>query len=235
MEQGKTEVKKKVLVVDDESQISEIIKFNLEKEGYEVETAADGQEALNKTHVFKPDIVLLDVMLPIIDGFQVCRKIRESFAMPIIMLTAKEEEVDKVLGFELGADDYITKPFGMRELMARVKANLKRASLSKVDVNTLIYVGDLVIDPSKHELRKHDKDMKLTHLEFELVKYLANNANHVFSREKLLEDVWGYDYAGDPRTVDVTIRRIREKIEDESSKPKYIMTKRSAGYYLNKV
>ncbi len=229
---------KKILVVDDEKPISDIIKFNLIKEGYDIETAFDGEEALKKVYQFQPDLVLLDVMLPKLDGFQVCRRIRESFNMPIIMLTAKEEEVDKVLGFELGADDYITKPFGMRELIARVKANLRRLSLADVDGNSngnnVIYAGKLIVDLDRYEVTKEDKTIELTLREFELLKFLATQVNQIFTREQLLKDVWGYEYFGDIRTVDVTVRRLREKVEDDSSEPTYIMTKRGVGYYFKR-
>lgn len=229
---------KKILVVDDEKPISDIIKFNLVKEGYEVETAFDGEEALKKVYQYQPDLVLLDVMLPKLDGFQVCRRIRESFNMPIIMLTAKEEEVDKVLGFELGADDYITKPFGMRELIARVKANIRRLNFVDVEMSSgggnSISAGKLTIDLDRYEVSKDDKIIELTLREFELLKFLATQSNQIFTREQLLKDVWGYEYFGDIRTVDVTVRRLREKVEDDSSEPTYIMTKRGVGYYFKK-
>jgi two-component system response regulator VicR len=226
---------KKILVVDDEKPISDIIKFNLVKEGYEVDTAFDGEEAIKRVYQFQPDLILLDVMLPKLDGFQVCKRIRESFNMPIIMLTAKEEEVDKVLGFELGADDYITKPFGMRELIARVKANLRRVELTDVDLNgTVIITGSLTIDLERYEVKCEDEVVELTLREFELLKFLATQANQIFTREQLLKDVWGYEYFGDIRTVDVTVRRLREKIEIDSSNPTYIMTKRGVGYYFKK-
>lgn len=229
---------KKILVVDDEKPISDIIKFNLVKEGYEVETAFDGEEALKKVYQYQPDLILLDVMLPKLDGFQVCRRIRESFNMPIIMLTAKEEEVDKVLGFELGADDYITKPFGMRELIARVKANIRRLNFVDTDMSASggnsVHAGKLIIDLDRYEVSKEDKIIELTLREFELLKFLATQANQIFTREQLLKDVWGYEYFGDIRTVDVTVRRLREKVEDDSSEPSYIMTKRGVGYYFKK-
>ncbi len=227
---------KKILIVDDEKPISDIIKFNLSKEGYEIDTAFDGDEALKKVYQFQPDLVLLDVMLPKLDGFQVCRKIRESFNMPIIMLTAKEEEVDKVLGFELGADDYITKPFGMRELIARVKANIRRVELVDVDSggSNIIAAGKLHIDLDRYEVKKENEVIELTLREFELLKFLATQSNQIFTREQLLKDVWGYEYFGDIRTVDVTVRRLREKVEDDSSEPTYIMTKRGVGYYFKK-
>ncbi|MDW7660731.1 MAG: response regulator YycF [Bacillota bacterium] len=229
---------KRILVVDDEKPISDIIKFNLVKEGYEIETAFDGEEALKKVYQFQPDLVLLDVMLPKLDGFQVCRKIREGFSMPIIMLTAKEEEVDKVLGFELGADDYITKPFGMRELIARVKANIRRVDISDSDGKGpnghIIIANSLTIDLDRYEVTKDCEVIELTLREFELLKFLATQANQIFTREQLLKDVWGYEYFGDIRTVDVTVRRLREKVEQDSSNPTYIMTKRGVGYYFKR-
>ncbi|HOO11550.1 MAG TPA: response regulator YycF [Bacillota bacterium] len=229
---------KKILVVDDEKPIADILKFNLEREGYSVELAYDGQEAIDKTHKCNPDLILLDIMLPKIDGFAVCKMLRQNYQTPIIMLTAKEEEVDKVLGLELGADDYITKPFSVRELLARVKANLRRAEIpvgSDANSGNCIKSGSLVIDLGKYEVRKEGKTIELTLREFELIKYLASQAEQVFTRETLLEDVWGYEYYGDVRTVDVTIRRLREKIEDDSSNPKYIITKRGVGYYFRRV
>jgi len=229
-------VDRKILVVDDEKPISDIIKFNLVKEGFEVDVAFDGEEALKKVYQFHPDLILLDLMLPKLDGFQVCRKIRESFNMPILMLTAKEEEVDKVLGLELGADDYITKPFGMRELIARVKANLRRIEVDKKQsVGSNIVSGNLSIDLDKYEVVKGDSIIDLTLREFELLRFLATQENQVFTREQLLKDVWGYEYYGDIRTVDVTVRRLREKVEDDSSSPKYILTKRGVGYYFRRI
>ncbi|HWQ77694.1 MAG TPA: winged helix-turn-helix domain-containing protein [Anaerovoracaceae bacterium] len=228
---------KKVLIIEDEKSISDIIKFNLNKEGFEVDTAYDGQNGLDKALSGNPDLILLDVMLPILDGFQVCKKLRETSTVPILMLTAKEEEVDKVLGLELGADDYITKPFGMRELIARIKANIRRTDLMSnlQDVPSNIQdFGSLTIDLNRYEVRKHGKALELTLREFELLKYLAERENKVFSREQLLEEVWGYEYYGDIRTVDVTVRRLREKLEDDSSDPKYIMTKRGIGYYFRR-
>jgi len=228
---------KKILVVDDEKPISDIIKFNLVKEGFNVEVAYDGDEALKLVYQYQPDLILLDVMLPKLDGFQVCRKVRESFSIPIIMLTAKEEEVDKVLGLELGADDYITKPFGMRELIARVKANLRRMDLNvevPMDANNVITSSNLVIDLDRYEVKKDEAIIELTLREFELLKFLATRENQIFTREQLLKDVWGYEYFGDIRTVDVTVRRLREKVEDDSSSPKFIMTKRGVGYYFRR-
>ncbi len=226
---------KKVLLVEDEKPIAEIVKFNLEKEGYQVELAGDGEIALQKVVQFNPDLVLLDVMLPKMDGFQVCRKIRESYTMPILMLTAKEEELDKVLGLEMGADDYITKPFGMRELLARIKANLRRTGEVSADKKGGTMVSGLLsIDFNKYEVKKETSVVELTSREFELLRFLAVQAEQVFTREQLLKEVWGYEYYGDIRTVDVTIRRLREKIEDNSSSPKFIMTKRGVGYYFRR-
>lgn len=228
---------KKILVVDDEKPISDIIKFNLVKEGFTVVVAYDGEEAVKLHDQVLPDLMLLDVMLPKMDGFQVCRKIREKHSTPIIMLTAKEEEVDKVLGLELGADDYITKPFGMRELIARVKANLRRIDMdgtAETGEVSVIESGNLSIDLDRYEVSKDEEIIELTLREFELLKYLATQENQIFSREQLLKDVWGYEYFGDIRTVDVTVRRLREKVEDDSSSPKYILTKRGVGYYFRR-
>ena len=227
---------RKVLVVDDEKNIVDIIKFNLKKEGYDVVTAADGQEGILKAYTENPDLILLDIMMPNVDGYEACRKIREKYDTPIIMLTARAEEVDKVLGFELGADDYVTKPFGVRELMARVKANLrKKAAAPKTGErqgeNILSFNG-LTIDVDLYEVKKDGETVSLTIREYELLKFLATQKNQVFSRELLLEKVWGYEYYGDVRTVDVTVRRLREKVEADPSSPKYIMTKRGVGYYF---
>lgn len=225
----------KVLVVDDERAIADIIKFNLEKEGYQVETAYDGEEGLEKIKSFQPNLVVLDIMMPKKDGFQVLKEVRVSHKFPVIMLTAKEEEVDKVLGLELGADDYVVKPFSMRELIARIKANLRRIDFASVKVNNDIIKSDeLEIDLVRYEVMKNGKVIDLTLREFELLKFLASSAEQVFSREQLLEEVWGYEYYGDIRTVDVTVRRLREKIEDNSGEFKYILTKRGVGYYFGR-
>lgn len=227
---------KKVLVVDDEKNIVTIIAFNLKKEGYEVVTASDGEEGIRKTFEEKPDLILLDIMMPKVDGYEACKKIREHYDTPIIMLTARAEEVDKVLGLELGADDYVTKPFGIRELMARVKANLRRKEVVQKEPvesgNTMVF-GKLLIDIDRYEVRKEETVVELTYREFELLKFLAQQKTQVFSRETLLEKVWGYEYFGDVRTVDVTVRRLREKVEDDPSKPLYVLTKRGVGYYFN--
>jgi two-component system response regulator VicR len=228
---------RKVLIIEDEKAISDIVKFNLTKEGFATDTVFDGKEGLERALATDPDLVLLDVMLPSMDGFDVCRKLREKSNVPIIMLTAKEEEVDKVLGLELGADDYITKPFGLRELIARIKANIRRAQppqQPEQDSAGVQDFGSLKIDMDRYEVRKNGTPLELTLREFELLKYLAEREDKVFSREQLLEDVWGYEYYGDIRTVDVTVRRLREKLEDDPGNPKYIMTKRGVGYFFKR-
>lgn len=227
---------KKILIVDDEKNIVDILKFNLKKEGFTTIEAYDGEQAIEMALAEKPDLILLDVMLPKMDGFTVCRKLRQSISTPILMLTAKEEEVDKVLGLELGADDYITKPFSQRELMARVKSNIRRSSLEENDAikGSMIKCGLLVIDVDRYEVKREESTIELTLREFELVKFLAMHPGQIFSRENLLEKVWGYEYYGDVRTVDVTIRRVREKLEKDPANCEYIMTKRGVGYYFSK-
>jgi len=227
-------MKRKILIVDDEKNIVDILKFNLNKEGFETIEAYDGKQALEMVERENPDLILLDIMLPEYDGFTVCKKIRQTMNTPIIMLTAREEEVDKVLGLELGADDYITKPFSPRELMARVKANLRRMTedVQKTQ-GEILRCGDLTIDINRYEIKRGDEIIELTLREFELVKFLAAQKGQIFSRESLLEKVWGYEYYGDVRTVDVTVRRLREKLERMPSKPEYILTKRGVGYYFN--
>jgi len=230
-------VDKKILIVDDEKNIVDILKYNLKKEGFETIEAYDGEQAINMALNNKPDLIILDVMLPKYDGFTVCRKLRQSISTPIIMLTAKEEEVDKVLGLELGADDYITKPFSTRELIARIKANLRRTvfeNSSNNETANVLNFGDLTIDIDRYEVRRDGEVIELTLREFELVKFLAMHNGQIFTRESLLEKVWGYEYYGDVRTVDVTIRRIREKLEKDTSNCEYILTKRGVGYYFRK-
>ena len=227
----------KILVVEDEASIVTMLAYNLKKEGYDVVTAEDGEVALEKFESENPDLLLLDIMMPKMDGYEVCRKIREKSNVPIIMLTARADEVDKVVGLEMGADDYVTKPFGNRELIARVKANLRRSDIAPVtnnekDGNNQVY-GDLNIDFDRYEVTKRGEVINLTLREFELLTFLATQTPTIFTRENLLEKVWGYEYFGDVRAVDVTIRRLREKIEDDPSKPKYIVTKRGVGYYFN--
>ena len=228
-------MKNRVLIAEDEKPISDIIKFNLEKEGYEIITAYDGEDALKKALNEELELIILDIMLPSIDGFEICKRVREKSSVPIIMVTAKEEEVDKILGLELGADDYITKPFSIRELVARVKANVRRQEMNinaDQQEKEIIKNKDLSIDLMKYEVKKGSTSIDLTVREFELLKFLAKQKDQVFSREQLLERVWGYEYYGDIRTVDVTVRRLREKVEDDSSNPTYIMTKRGVGYYF---
>jgi two-component system, OmpR family, response regulator VicR len=229
-------MEKRILVVDDEQPIADILQFNLQKEGYEVICAYDGEEALQKVEEVVPDLILLDIMLPLKDGMEVCREVRKKYDMPIIMLTAKDSEIDKVLGLELGADDYVTKPFSTRELLARVRANLRRHSQAAAqeetnDTNEII-IGSLVIRPDAYIVLKRGETIELTHREFELLHYLAKHIGQVMTREHLLQTVWGYDYYGDVRTVDVTVRRLREKIEDNPSHPSWIVTRRGVGYYL---
>lgn len=226
----------KILVVDDEQSIMKIIAFNLKKEGYDVVCAEDGEMAIQMFEKEKPDLILLDIMMPKIDGYGVCKRIRDKSDIPIIMLTARADEVDKVLGLEIGADDYVTKPFSNRELMARVKANLRRKPIlikeeNQNDDGKNVF-GELTIDFDRYEVLKRNQPINLTIREFELLKFLAIKKNQIFTREALLSQVWGYEYFGDVRAVDVTIRRLREKIEDDASKPKYILTKRGIGYYF---
>lgn len=231
--------KKTILVVDDEKPIVDILLYNLEKEGYETLEANDGVTAVDIALDKQPDLILLDIMLPRMDGLTVCKRIKQSLNIPILMLTAKDEEIDKILGLELGADDYITKPFSVRELMARIKANLRKfeatsntaESTNSGKGGSKIKIGPLSLDYEKFEVRVNDKVVDLTLREFEVLKYLANQPGQVVTRELLLEKVWGYEYYGDIRTVDVTVRRIREKIEKDTSNPK-IITKRGVGYYI---
>ncbi|WP_347104141.1 response regulator YycF [Streptococcus anginosus] len=228
---------KKILVVDDEKPISDIIKFNMVKEGYEVVTAFDGREALEMFEAERPDILILDLMLPEMDGLEVARTIRKTSNVPIIVLSAKDSEFDKVIGLEIGADDYMTKPFSNRELQARVKAILRRTDLTIENQEAEaepkeIVIGDLQILTDAFVVKKHGEELDLTHREFELLHHLATHIGQVMTREHLLETVWGYDYFGDVRTVDVTIRRLREKIEDIPSRPEYILTRRGVGYYM---
>ncbi|CCI62096.1 response regulator YycF [Streptococcus dysgalactiae] len=231
---------KKILIVDDEKPISDIIKFNLTKEGYDIVTAFDGREAVTIFEEEKPDLIILDLMLPELDGLEVAKEIRKTSHVPIIMLSAKDSEFDKVIGLEIGADDYVTKPFSNRELLARVKAHLRRTETIETAVaeenassgSQELTIGNLQILPDAFVAKKHGKEVELTHREFELLHHLANHMGQVMTREHLLETVWGYDYFGDVRTVDVTVRRLREKIEDTPSRPEYILTRRGIGYYM---
>jgi len=223
---------KTVLVVDDEKNIVDILSFNLKNEGYDIAVAYDGESALREYESKRPSLILLDVMLPLLDGFEVCRRIRSNDKItPIVMLTAREEEADKVLGLDLGADDYITKPFSVIELKARVKANIRRTdALAEEQVDDKS--DGLIIDKERYDVILNGQSAELTQREFELISFLAASPGKVFSREELLHDVWQYEYFGDLRAVDVAVRRLREKIEEDPSQPRYIITKRGVGYYF---
>lgn len=226
----------KILVVDDEEPIAKILDFNLRKEGYDVIVANDGEKAVELAFSEDPDLILLDLMLPKKDGMEVCREVRAQKNIPIIMLTAKNSEIDKVLGLEFGADDYVTKPFSTRELMARVKVNLRRVAKQTEVVEekstSEVVIKDIVIYPEAYVIKKNGEEVDLTRREFDLFYYLAQHRGQVLTRENLLQTVWGYDYFGDVRTVDVTVRRLREKVETDSSQPEYIMTRRGVGYFI---
>ena len=224
----------KVLVVDDEKLIVKGIKFSLEQDQFEVDCAYDGEEAIECAKNKEYDIILLDLMLPKIDGFQVCQLIREFSDVPIIMLTAKGDDMDKILGLEYGADDYITKPFNILEVKARIKAIVRRNSklTKKVEKPHVIEKGDLKLDIDSRRLFINDVEVNLTAKEFDLLELLVNNPNKVYSRDALLNTVWGYDYPGDARTVDVHVRRLREKIESNPGEPKYVHTKWGVGYFF---
>lgn len=228
----------RILIVEDEAPIADILQFSLQREGYEAYVADDGRKALALFKEVQPGLVLLDVMLPELDGFAVCRELRKESNVPIIMLTARESEVDKVLGLELGADDYVTKPFSTRELLARVRANLRRIELNdepkSESLRERYVIHDLVIDFNNYTVSKRGEVIPLTHREFELLSYMASHPGIVFSREQLLLQVWGSTYEGDERTVDVTIRRLREKCEDDPGNPSYVLTKRGVGYHVRR-
>lgn len=228
----------RILIVEDEAPISDILQFALEREGYEVQVADDGNQALQFFGAMEPNLILLDVMLPGLDGFGVCREIRKTSTIPIIMLTARDSEVDKVLGLELGADDYVTKPFSTRELLARVRANLRRMEFQEEDKQPAgrerYTIHDLTIDYNNYTVTKNGSVIPLTHREFELLSYMASRPGIVFTREQLLLQVWGSSYEGDERTVDVTVRRLREKCEDDPSNPTHVLTKRGVGYFVRR-
>jgi len=232
--------KKKILIVEDEKNIANLLAFNLMQNGYDFDIASDGEMGLKKALAGDHDLILLDLMLPKMDGFEVCKKLREKKTTPVIIVTAREEEVDKILGFDIGADDYVTKPFSINVLMARIKANIRRYSneviekpASEQSGEEKIIIRDMVIDPEKYLVTNKGAPISLTKKEYELLAYLAANRNKPFTREELLEQVWGYeDFYGDIRTVDVTIRRLREKLEIDPSRPEYLMTKRGVGYYI---
>ena len=220
----------KILLVEDEKTLAKALKFNLEKEGFRVEVAFDGEEALNAMSGEEPDLVILDLMLPKIDGYEVCRSIRRSSDVPIIMLTARDEDIDKILGLELGADDYMTKPFNTRELLARIRAILRRTVQQAAAAKNFIKIGDLQIDVIKHKVTVKGREVALTSREYNLLSLLASNPGKVYSREELLEEIWGDDYSGAVRTVDVHIRHLREKIEEFPAEPNIILTVWGAGY-----
>ncbi len=244
MEENFEREQKTILVVDDEQSIIDLLVYNLKKEGYNVIEANDGVTAVDMALAQKPDLMLLDIMLPRLDGLSVCKRVKNSLNIPILMLTAKDGEIDKILGLELGADDYITKPFSVRELVARVKANLRKVDAANIKVlqdaeqekekkkENKIIVGELELDLDKFEVKVRGEVIDLTLREFEVLKFLAGEPGQVVTRETLLEKVWGYEYYGDIRTVDVTVRRIREKIEKDTSTPQILITKRGVGYYI---
>jgi len=226
-------VAKRILLVDDEPLIIKGLKYSLEQEGYETDSAADGEEALNKFFAGKFDLILLDVMLPKLDGIEVCQRIREKSYVPIIMLTAKGEDMDKILGFEYGADDYMTKPFNILEVKARIKSILRRAGQQMVEpAPQMLAVRDMTINLDNRSVTVGGRDVNLTAKEFDLLQLFMSNRGKVFSREALLETIWKYDYLGDLRTVDVHIRRLREKIEHNPAQPEFILTKWGVGYYF---
>ncbi len=224
----------KILVVDDEKVIVKGIKYNLEQEGYQVVCAYDGEEAVNLAKDSSIDLILLDVMLPKMDGLTACRTIRTFSNVPIIMLTARSEDIDKILGLEYGADDYITKPFNIREVASRIKAILRRVNPTPKGNSDVLVSGDITLDYNFRRIKVKDKTIELTGKEFELMDLFVKNAGRVYTRENLLDIAWGVDYPGDVRTVDVHIRRLREKIEENPAEPLYIMTKWGVGYYYKK-
>jgi DNA-binding response OmpR family regulator len=225
----------KILVVEDDPNLLETLRYNLRQEHYEVVTASDGEQAIEVTRKERPELIVLDIMLPKISGFEVCRILRKEMTVPILMLTAKADETDKVVGLEIGADDYMTKPFSIREFLARVRAMLRRTKMAAVPPETEpvpLKIGDLVIDIARHRASLSGAALALSPKEFDLLAFLAKNEGLVFSREQLLEKVWGYDFAGDTRTVDVHIRWLRQKIEADPARPKYLLTVRGTGYKL---
>ncbi len=221
---------KKILLVEDEKTLVRALTFNLQKEGFLVEAAYDGEEALEKISTAEFDLILLDLMLPRVDGYEVCRKVRKTSDVPIIMLTARDEDIDKILGLELGADDYITKPFNVRELLARIRALFRRASQQAALQNKIVCAGGLEVDLVRHGVSLQGREILLTSREYALLSFLVINAGRVFTRGQLLEQVWGSDYSGDARTVDVHIRHLREKLEANPAEPHLILTVWGTGY-----
>ena len=224
----------KILVVDDEELLVKGIRFNLQNDGYEVLTGSNGLEALQLAKEAQPDLIILDIMMPQMDGLTACAKIREFSNVPIILLTAKVEDMDKLMGFEQGADDYITKPFNILELKARVRALLRRSNSNAKDEPPTLSIGSITLDLSARNAYSNGKLVDLTAKEFDVIEFLMRNPNHVFSREKLLDTIWAYDYRSDVRTLDVHIRRLREKLEENPADPQHIMTKWGVGYYFKK-
>lgn len=227
----------RILIVEDDATLLDVLKYNLLREGYGVLTAVDGVQALEVARSDKPDLVVLDIMLPKLDGLEVCRILRKDMTVPILMLTAKTEEIDKVVGLELGADDYLTKPFSLRELLARIRAMLRRVEMVRQEalpkqetVPQTIKIADLEIDFARHQVSRSGLALDLSSREFDLLAFLVRNRGQVFSRDHLLEKVWGYDYAGDSRTVDVHIRWLRQKVEDDPAHPRHLLTLRGVGY-----
>lgn len=225
----------KILLVEDEKTLAKALKFSLEKEGFMVEVAYDGEEALQALAHEAPDLLILDLMLPKVDGYEVCRRLRRSSDLPIIMLTARNEDIDKILGLELGADDYMTKPFNTRELLARIKAILRRTGQAELAGRKTIRMGELQVDLIRHRVTVEEREIPLTAREYALLSFLASNPGRVYSREQLLEEVWGYDFCGDARTVDVHIRHLREKMENQPAEPHYILTVWGTGYKFREV
>ena len=223
---------RKILVVEDDRTLLDLLKYNLEKEGHEVVTAVDGAEAIEKARASPPDALILDIMLPVLNGLEVCRILRKEMTVPIIMLTARDDEIDKISGLDAGADDYMTKPFSMRELLARVRAILRRADTQATPPGAPLRTGDIEIDVGRHTVNRGGKTLSLTPKEFDLLAFLTRNQGLVFSRDQLLEKVWGYDFAGDTRTVDVHVRWLRSKIEDDPDQPRRLLTVRGVGYKL---
>ncbi len=233
------EQKKKILVVEDEKNIAQVLAYNIKKEGYDCDVAYDGADGLEKALTGQYDLVLLDIMLPKMNGYEVCERIRYKSQVPIIFVTAREEEKDKILGLETGADDYVTKPFSFKELISRVRANIRRSSGEVTTVpgaqTNVITVGELAIDTAHYSVTKNGEPIELSKKDYDLILFLAENLGMAYTREDLLEKIWGYDdYYGDIRTVDVTVSRIRKKIEADPAKPEYLMTKRGVGYFLCK-
>jgi two-component system OmpR family response regulator len=229
-----TAMRNKVLIVEDDPNLLETLKYNLIKESYDVVIAADGEQALEVARKEKPDLILLDIMLPKLSGFEVCRILRKEMTSPILMLTAKADETDKIVGLEIGADDYVTKPFSIRELIARIRAMLRRTQITEVKPieDNIIKIRDIKIDIDRHQASLAGTILELKPKEFDLLAFLTKNKGLVFTREQLLEKLWGYDYTGDTRTVDVHIRWLRQKIEIDPSNPTYLLTVRGTGYKL---